>query len=220
MTGPTHKQFSVAFVFIAAIVLFEKGVFTALLTTNQPNYWLALILMMPIAKVGAKFPDWDQDWQYINERSVASFIVNKLIHLTGGRHRSWQTHSLDITLWLCVASLTVPDMLISKGVVSSVNGKFLYIITVAFMAGWLSHAYSDMLNGVGIRIFFWNRKTIAFVPKKFLGIHFKTGEAWESWNYFIIRRINIVLGVITLIYPFARQQILQYVDMLINNIWR
>ena len=32
-------------------------------------------------------------------KTTFSRIINILIHITGGKHRSWQTHSLDIWTW-------------------------------------------------------------------------------------------------------------------------
>jgi hypothetical protein len=223
MTGPTHRQYSVTFVCIAAMILYSKRIFTTSFAVNQPNYYLAVLMMLPIAKIGARFPDVDHDWEYVKDKTVVNKVINMLIHATGGKHRSWQTHSIDITAWLTIAAFTLPDTLIYNMVMSSVNGKLVYLIAVAFMSGWVSHIFSDMLNGVGVRIFFWNGRRAAFVPKKFLGIHFNTGEQWEAFNFSVIRKINILLGLLTISYPYVEpevKQALQHVVNAILNLWR
>lgn len=213
MTAPTHKQYSVTFVLLTAILMYSNGIFTKNFNSIQPNYYLALLMMLPIAKIGAKFPDVDHEWEFVKDKTVVNRVINLLIHMTGGKHRSWQTHSIDIVVWCTLALCYIPDILIERHIVSVVNGKLIYLIALAFMSGWISHIFSDMLNGVGVRVFFFLDFKVAFVPRKFLWIHFNTGEAWEEFNFFIIRIINIALGIIAIAYPYAQlkiEQILQY----------
>lgn len=202
MTGPTHREYSVTFVCIAAMIMYSCSMFTLKFNINQPNYYLALLMMLPISKLGAKFPDVDHEWEYVKDKTVVNRILNTLIHITGGQHRSWQTHSIDIVLILTLAAIILPDKLIEYGVVSAVNGKLIYLIVIAFMSGWVSHIFSDMLNGVGVRLICVKRWRVAFVPRKFLWFRFKTGEHWEQFNYFVIRKINIVLGILAVAYPY------------------
>lgn len=217
MTGPTHKRYSVSFVCIAMIITYMLGWTTKRFDTRVPNYYIALIIMLPISKIGAKFPDWDHDWENIGDKNAVSFAVNKLIHLTGGKHRSWQTHSADIVFWLTVASIIIPERLGENGILSVTNEKMVQVTLLAFMSGWISHMIADMMNGVGIRLFCWNRFRIKFVPKKIFRFRFNTGEEWEDFNYFVAGKINIVLGFIALTFPFG-EKVYPVVGQMFQNI--
>ena len=209
MTGPTHREYSVTFVFIALMLMYNFGIMTLKFNVNQPNYYLAMVIMLPIAKAGAKFPDIDHEWEFVKDKTVINKILNMAIHLTGGKHRSWQTHSIDIVVILTTISIMIPNALIDNRIVSTVNGKLMYIICTAFMSGWISHIFSDMLNGVGVRLLCWRDFKVAFVPHKFLWFRFNTGEGWERFNYFVIKRLNIVIGIFAVAYPYIQQGVMQ-----------
>lgn len=55
MTGPTHREYSVTFVFIALMIMYNFGIITLKLNVNQPNYYLAMVIMLPIAKLELNF---------------------------------------------------------------------------------------------------------------------------------------------------------------------
>jgi hypothetical protein len=161
------------------------------------NYYLCFPVILLVSQWGAKFPDLDHDFSHIKDRNVLTWIINKIIHITGGKHRSWQTHSWDI----CIAYSIISNLLIGR-YLKDIDASLAFLINCGFLSGWVSHMFSDMLNGVGVRIVCWNSKTIAFVPKQFLGFHFNTGGDWEMFNYKVMRIADVVLGVIALIYPF------------------
>lgn len=128
--------------------------------------------------------------------------MNILIHITGGKHRSWQTHSLDIAILAILISYFLPNYLFNQNLLNMINREVLTLIMLAFSLGWLSHLFSDMLTSGGVRLFcFFNRK-IALVPKNILGFRFKSGKDWEEGVYFIVRVFNIVLWLVSLALPF------------------
>ncbi len=197
MTGKTHRRFSVSFAYILIILLYEYNI-------SEVNYYLTIPIVLLIAQWGAKMPDFDHEWQNVGYKTTFSRIINILIHITGGKHRSWQTHSLDIWTWYSLLAYILPIRSYNLGKLSKVNEEIAILIFLSISAGWLSHLFADMLNGTGIRLFCFSKKTIAFVPKKFLGIRFNTGNEWEEFIYKLIQGINYVLGLLMLTYPFIR----------------
>ena len=194
MTAPTHRQYAICFAFLVAIFLFKKNL-------TLINYYMALVILLLESKQGALFPDVDHQWKNVKEKTVPNYIINNLIHLTGGKHRSWQTHSLDIATWFAILSYYGPKMLYSANKISLVNREVMSIILLGFSAGWMSHMFSDMLNGVGIRLFFFSKMHIAFVPKHIGKFRFNTGNEWEAFCYKSTKIINLVLGAVATFYP-------------------
>lgn len=195
MLYATHREFSLVFVYLGAMLLYNTGV------TNI-NYYLALAIMVPMSQLGAKFPDVDHDWDNVKDKTTVNFIINFIItKVLRGKHRSWVTHSLDITIYGCMVAYFVPKYLYEVGKIDIVNYEVASIIAVGFCFGWVSHIFADMLNHTGVRLFFFAPWTIAFVPKKFLFIEFKTGKEWEKAVYKFTKICNIPLSVIALGYP-------------------
>jgi membrane-bound metal-dependent hydrolase YbcI (DUF457 family) len=170
---------------------------------TEINYYLALIIVLMTSKVGALFPDLDHDWHSIGNKTVPNKIINVLIHATGGKHRSWQTHSIDICAWFTVAAFTLPSYLTKEGIISQVNREVLSILWLGFASGWISHLFSDMLTSAGVRLFCFVNKKIKLVPRKIGKLVFNTGHEWEAFNYKVIKIINIFLGIICLAYPLV-----------------
>ena len=104
MTGPTHRQYSICFACLAAMLFFTMGI-------SHVNYYLALPILLSASRAGALFPDVDHNWQNVSDNTVINKIINTLIHLTGGKHRSWQTHSIDICAWFTIISYIIPNRL-------------------------------------------------------------------------------------------------------------
>lgn len=200
MTGPTHRQYSVTWAFLTAALIYEFGL-------SQINYYVYLVILLMTSKIGAKFPDVDHSWQNVSEKTVPNWIINKLIHLTGGRHRSWQTHSIDILVivtagcWYGLAYIT------REGIISTLDFEIVNIIVLGFLSGWWSHMISDMLNGAGVRLFCWRKKKVDLVPKKLFKLRFNTGNEWEAFCYRTTKLLNMGLGVIAVLYPILRQLI-------------
>lgn len=195
MTAPTHKQYAISFSFILAMLLQFKGL-------TQINYYLSLPIIILISKYGGLFPDIDHTWRNVKEKTVPNWIINKIIHMTGGKHRSWQTHSIDIVVIVSILSYILPDLLFKYEKISSVNREVLSIILLSFCCGWISHIIADMMTSAGVRLFFWNKKIIIrLVPKHIGKLRFNTGHEWESFVYTAVKKTNIILGVICLIFP-------------------
>lgn len=195
MTGPTHRKYSVCFAFIATVILYRFN-FTSI------NYYLSLIIILMASKAGAIFPDLDHDWRNVGVKTVPNWIINKIIHITGGKHRSWQTHSIDICTWFTVIAINLPIIMYNKQMISEVNKEMLSILMIGFASGWISHLYADMLTGEGVRLIFFINKKIRLVPKKLGPLVFNTGHEWEKFNYKVMSVINVILGLACLIYPF------------------
>ena len=175
MTAQTHKQFAITWTYLGAIVLYYLNI------TNI-NYYLMLAIMLAIAKVGASFPDLDHEWKNVKDKTTITWIINKIIHITGGKHRSWQTHSWDICIYWSISCYFLSYILFKKGLISDVNFELLSIITIGFNLGWVSHLFSDMLTSGGVRIFCFIKHKVAFVPKS-------------------AKRINLILFSLALIIP-------------------
>lgn len=200
MTGPTHKQYSVCFACITMMLFYKLGI-------TEINYYLALIIVMMTSKVGALFPDLDHDWSNIGNKTVPNKIINTLIHITGGKHRSWQTHSIDICTLFTLIAYFLPRYLCNKGILSVVNKEVLSILMLGFASGWVSHLFSDMLTSAGVRVICFINKKVKLVPKKIGNLKFNTGHEWEAFNYKVIKVLNIFLGIICIIYPLLNEGI-------------
>lgn len=210
MTGPTHRQYSICFGLITLIILYTYNI------TNV-NYYLALLIILMASKSGALFPDVDHHWDAVHDKTVVNKVINTIIHLTGGKHRSWQTHSIDICACFTVTSYLIPNMLYDNELITNINKEVLLLLMLGFASGWVSHLFSDMLTSAGVRLMcFIPKLKIKLVPKKIGKLKFNTGHEWENFNFSIIKVLKIVLGVYTLIYPILTS------NMLINIIekWR
>jgi membrane-bound metal-dependent hydrolase YbcI (DUF457 family) len=160
-----------------------------------------LIIMAMVSRYGALFPDLDHDWDKVKEKTLPNWAINKIIHLTGGRHRSWQTHSLDIALVATALSILVPYTLYEQRIIDLVDKEIITIMALAFCVGWLSHLVSDALTPGGIKLIFFLNTKISLVPRKFLWINFGTGSEWEDFNFKVTRIASMLLGVISVVYP-------------------
>lgn len=166
------------------------------------NYYLSLIILLLISKQGALFPDVDHIWKNVKEKTTINWIINKLIHITGGKHRSWQTHSIDIWAIFTVITCFLPNYLYNNGVIDIVNKEVLSLVLIGFSSGWCSHLFSDMLTPEGVRLVCWSKLKLKFVPRAIGSIKFNTGGSWEEFNYKTMRIINIVIGIISVLLPF------------------
>lgn len=201
MTSKTHKVYSVSFALIVGMLIYKNGMLVV-------NYYLSLIILLAISKQGALFPDIDHTWKNVKEKTTINWIINKLIHITGGKHRSWQTHSIDILAVYMIISYFLPEYLYTQGIINIVNKELSSLILIGFGSGWMSHMFSDMLTSEGVRIVCWSKVKVKFVPKKLFGLRFNTGDSWELFNYKTIRIINILLGFISLILPVVMKYII------------
>lgn len=201
MTAPTHRVFAVGWVLIGNMILYSLNV-------SPINYYISMIIMLQIGKYGALFPDIDHSWQNVKEKTAPNFIINKIIHLTGGKHRSWQTHSLDIVILSTIIGYNIPIYLYNTQKIDSLNREILSIVIIGFCTGWLSHLFSDMLTSAGVRITAFSKRKIALVPKQLFGLRFNTGNQWEGFVYQSIKILNLVIGIIAIAYPLLRPYII------------
>lgn len=196
MTSATHRVFAIGWVLIGVLYMRVKGIL-------EINYYLSMLIMLQFGKYGALFPDLDHGWRNVKEKTIPNLVVNKVIHMTGGRHRSWQTHSLDIGLLFTLIVNSLPSILNKYGLIDGVNKEVLWLILMGFSLGWLSHLFSDMLTSGGIRITCFSKIKIALVPRELLGFKFNTGHEWEKFVYKVTRVMNIVIGVVVVIFPYV-----------------
>jgi membrane-bound metal-dependent hydrolase YbcI (DUF457 family) len=183
MTGPTHRAFSVTFALGGAVVLTHFGL-------SEVNPLVAAPVLLMASRYGALLPDVDHHWDSVADKTVPNRIINGFIHLTGGSHRSWQTHSWDIYLVILAVVLLFPaDMLAPLGVATlSVFNALVYGV----MLGWASHLFSDMLTPKGVRLVCWSKFTLHLVPKWAM---FATGSRWEDICAKVVKFINVFAGL-------------------------
>jgi len=194
MTGPTHRQYSICFGYLTLMLFYNLGV------TNI-NYYLALPIILMTARSGALFPDLDHTWQNVSDKTILNKVINTLIHVTGGKHRSWQTHSIDIVVIYTIISWILPNKLYEYNKISEVNKEVLLLLLLGFASGWISHIFSDMLTSAGVRLLCFRKFKVKLVPRKLGNLVFNTGHEWEAFNYRVIKMINLVLGIVCLVYP-------------------
>lgn len=198
MTAKTHKAFSVSFALVATMIMLRNGV-------SSVNYYMCLVVMLMASKAGALFPDVDHIWKNVKEKTAINWVINKIIHITGGTHRSWQTHSIDICTVFTLFAFIFPGYLMNKGYIDNTNKEVMSLLLLGFACGWISHLYSDMLTIGGVRLLCFVDKKLRLVPKQLFGLRFSTGDEWEEFNYKLMRILNIFIGIIALIYPFMGQ---------------
>lgn len=196
MTGPTHRQYSICFAYIALVITHVFGIMSI-------NYYIALPIMLLTAKSGALFPDLDHSWQNVGDKTFLNKVINTIIHITGGKHRSWQTHSIDICVIFTLAAYFGPKIMFSYGIIDDINMSVLTLLLLGFASGWISHLVSDMLTSAGVRLFCFLKFKIKLVPKRIGKLHFNTGHEWEAFNYKLMKIINIFLALYCLIHPFV-----------------
>lgn len=170
---------------------------------------MALPIVILTAKSGALFPDVDHDWHNVSDKTTLNKIINTLIHVTGGKHRSWQTHSIDIVLAYTFLAWYLPHKLYEIEKINDVNKEVMLLVLLGFASGWISHIFSDMLTSAGVRLVCWNKYKVKLVPKKLGPVVFNTGHEWEAFNYKVIKMFNLVLGVTCLIYPLIKNGYIQ-----------
>lgn len=159
MTAQTHKQFCIWVTYIGVMYMYLNDM-------SVVNYYLMLYIMLKVAKDGALFPDVDHYWKNVKEKTNINWVINKIIHLTGGKHRSWQTHSWDICLISGFGILYLINRIHLEGYIDRINFTVANMIVIAFYTGWISHLFSDMLTSDGVRVLCFRKKKISFVPRK------------------------------------------------------
>lgn len=191
MTYKTHREFSIWFALVLNIILYERGLINT-------NYYLSMMVILLFSKQGALFPDVDHHWDNVKEKTMLNKVVNFIIHKTGGKHRSWQTHSFDI--WAC--SLLAFIYLANR--LNFEDRAVALLIISGFYGGWFSHLFSDMLSRDGVRLFFWLKKfKLRLVPNRAnlvlnLTVSFSVGFISLIYCYLSFRFnfCNLIIGLI------------------------
>lgn len=196
MTGKTHKRWGVCGVYIVFALLlwfgFEfvdfglgyGGVRGAMVGV------LHLALMVCASHVGSVFPDYDHDKSSISEYTLVAAVVSNLCKLFHDGHRSRLTHSWDISLLFCGGTFVCAYFL-TNGFTE--YAPELWIVALGgFWIGYLWHLLMDMMNGVGVYFSVFSKHKVAFVPRKFFGLKFVTGGAWEEFCYKVGRVIDVI----------------------------
>lgn len=199
MTARTHREFAISFIYLATFYIYNHSLIDI-------NYYVLLIIMLCVGVKGALFPDVDHAWQNVKEKTLFNRILNFLIHITGGKHRSWQTHSLDLCLASGIGVIYLNDFLFNTGKMSELNYQVIKILIFAFYSGWISHLLSDMLTVGGVYILILKKKKIRLVPRRIGKLEFKTGGDWEDWFYRVNNKITTLMSVIALIYPLIMDE--------------
>lgn len=195
MTARTHREFAISFIYLATFYIYNHSLINI-------NYYALLIIMLCVGAKGALFPDVDHAWKNVKEKTLFNRIVNSIIHLTGGTHRSWQTHSLDLFIGMWGGCIYLNYYLYSIKIFDDLNYQVIKMLIFAFGSGWLSHLISDMLTVGGVYILILKKKNVRLVPRRIGRLEFKTGGDWEGWFYRMNNRINTVMSLIAFIYPF------------------
>lgn len=154
MTYRTHKEFAIGFVLLANMLFYTFNI-------TDTNYFVCMIVMYLAGRQGALFPDVDHFWKNVKEKTPVNWVINKIIHITGGKHRSRHTHSWDI----CLVSWLVAIYLNNKYLTGN-SQAMMFILILGFWCGWISHLISDMLTSDGVYLFCWRKKRTAIVPKQ------------------------------------------------------
>jgi len=194
MGGATHKRFATFFAYLSLMLLNS-------FVTIGVNYYLQLIIVLPLARSGTLFPDVDHIWKNVKDKTTLNWVINKLIHITGGTHRSRHTHSWDICILSNIALSLLINYLFKINYITEIDKQISFIILFGFYSGWVSHLLSDMLSSAGVYLFCWNKNTIKFVPKKIFGFSFSTGTAWEKFCYSVFGKLNFIFGLLALFSP-------------------
>lgn len=200
MCKKTHAEFAQGFAILSCI-LFD------ILFPNFVHFYILAILTTIIANKFAKFQDYDQNWNVVSEKTTLSRIINKIVVITGGTHRSKQTHALDLVLCRYALSFYLVTVAGQTGVLSLFEVNLVRVMLFGAFSGELSHLIADMFNGDGIWLSIFSKKKTAIVPKKIGKFRFNTGGAWEKFFYLVCYKFNRVLEVIAVLYPVLKIQV-------------
>lgn len=235
MTYRTHREFALGFVLLATMLVYWFKV-------TDTNYYVSLCIMALSGRQGGLFPDVDHIWRNVKEKTPINWVINKLIHITRGVHRSRQTHSWDI----CIVSGALA-IVFDKVLLEETSQEMLFILILGFWSGWASHLLSDMLTSDGVYLSCFCKKRKAIVPRtlsrkkiilvalvvgllsvtavylwfmwiaiaglvidvllvlaavKLGNIRFNTGNEWEYAVFKVVQKFNIIILIVSLIYPW------------------
>jgi len=189
MLGKTHHAGGTAAALIAFEVMRAKG-----WLLPDCNEFIQLLMMYPFVSFGSVFSDLDQGPDSIPSKDPIAIAINKVLRITGAKHRSWQTHSLLVTGGICAllfALIYLGNFYFTS--LGAIDWILLRLAIIGFIVGVASHLVLDFLTPQGIHI--WPGFKLRLVPKsKF----FATGETWEK-IVFVILIIVIILLVLKIL---------------------
>lgn len=168
--------------------------------------WLALMLMYPASSFGSTLPDLDHNWSNVKEHTPLNWLINKAIHLTGPRHRSWQTHCWVITAILITLLYVFLGLWRAKGWfdTSQTTISILYLLVTGLSLGITSHLFLDMFTRAGCWL-------IPGVKVRFVPNDEKFSCSGDSTYEIVWRMILYILDALLLIWilnPFGIQQLI------------
>lgn len=184
MLGKTHHAGGTVAALVAFEVMRSKG-----WLIPDCNEFVQLLIMYPFASFGSIFSDLDHGADSISSKDPVAIGINKVLRMTGAKHRSWQTHSLLVTGGFCLflfALVFLGNNLI--GVSGAIDWACLRLATIGFICGVLSHLILDAFTTAGIHI--WPGFKLRFVPKTHA---FATGGLWEKIVFYTLIFIVILL---------------------------
>ena len=185
MLGKTHHAGGTFAALLAFEVMRNKG-----WVIPECNEFVQLLIMYPFASFGSIFPDLDHGSSSLPSKDPVAIGINKVLRLTGAKHRSWQTHSILVTGGFCLllsALVFMGNTFI--GIDNSIDWACLRLATIGFICGVVSHLVLDAFTTAGIHI--WPGLKLRFVPKTSA---FATGGTWEKIVFYIL-----ILGIILLV---------------------
>lgn len=138
------------------------------------NPFVQLAIMYPACSWGSTAPDLDHAPDNIKEQTPINLFINKLLHLGNCSHRSWQTHSIWVTLPFCILLIVSAGLLGALGL-NMLDITILRLMLVGVAVGIISHLFADMLSMAGIHL-------IPGVKIRLVPHHkaFGTGTKWET----------------------------------------
>lgn len=195
MTGKTHHVGGTAAALIAFEVMRAKG-----WLLPDCNEFVQLLIMYPFASFGSVFSDLDHGPDSIPSRDPIAMGINKVMRLTGAKHRSWQTHSVTVTGGFCLLLF----LLVFLGntyfsALGAVDWILLRLAVIGFVVGVVSHLILDFLTPQGIHI--WPGFKVRLVPKVSF---FATGGTWEKIVFWILMLFVVLLGIKIFILDIVR----------------
>lgn len=181
----THSLYAVGFSLLFGPLIYLCGF-------SHVNYWVMLVILAVFGKEGAKWPDCDHSsWNSVKEKTPFYWVCNRLIVMTGGKHRSRHTHALlSCVLFLCLSAV-MPTVMAETGVLSFLDSQLVMVCALGFGAGWLSHLVADALNTDGIWATPWSKKRFSLVGKGTI-VKYNTGGGWEKFCQALAGKFNVV----------------------------
>lgn len=185
MLGKTHRAGGTFAMLLTFTVMKQKG-----LLLPEVNDFVQLAMMYPLCSWGSIAPDLDHGKDSIPDKDLVSILINKLLRLSGAKHRSWQTHCILFTgglLFILFMLLHLGDLYLSGA--DSLDWKIIRMLLTGLSVGITSHLILDMFSTAGVH--FWPGFKLRFVPKTSA---FSTGSTWETVVFYVL-----VIGIIVLV---------------------